>query len=87
MARVSESTAEVPDHVPEEWRTETAQHLLVRTWEALRPLVESAGSERVRYIIVPEVLYDFIYGTLNEDSEWLCPDGYWVTVVFTDDPL
>lgn len=81
------SAIEMPDHVPEEWRTETAQHLLVRTWETLRELIEHAAPERVRYIIVPEVLYDFVYRTLNEDSEWLCPDGYWVTVVFTDDPL
>ena len=84
---MTESTPEIPNHVPEEWRTETAQHLLVRTWETLRPLVEITGSERVRYIIVPEALYDFVFSTLNEDSEWLCPDGYLITVVFTDDPL
>lgn len=84
---MTESTPEIPNHVPEEWCTETAQHLLVRTWETLRPLVELVGSERVRYIIVPETLYDFVRSALDEESEWLCPDGYRIMVMFTDDPL
>lgn len=76
---------EIPDHVPSEWIGETAEHLLVRTWEALTEALRALDGEQVAFIIVPEQVYDMLGGVLDENDQWLCPDGYWVTVLL-DDP-
>lgn len=58
---------------------------LVRTWENMRPMLEMLGGDRVRYLILPEHLYDAIRHELDEDSEWQCPDGYSVMIMYSDD--
>lgn len=77
------SESSVPDHVPTEWIGETGQFLLESTWEQLRQLRERVGIERIRYIVVPENVYDMIKSLLDDD-QWFCPDGYWVTVLVHD---
>lgn len=74
----------VPDYVPAEWITETGQYLLESTWRALLEMGKSQGLDRVRYIIVPEQVYDAVIGALDEEGDWLCPDGYYVAVLVAD---
>lgn len=75
----------VPDHVPPEWLSEIVRGALAQAWENLRPVMESLGGERVRYLVLPEYMYDAIRGELDDDSEWWCPDGYPVLVVYSDE--
>lgn len=74
----------IPDHVPDAWVGETGEYLLASTWEALRELRDHLGIERLHYIVVPESIYDMIRVNLDDEDQWLCPDGYWVTVLVQD---
>lgn len=74
----------VPDHVPVDWVGETAEFMLVETWKTLREMRERANLERIRYIIVPEHIYDMLKTQLDAEDQWLCPEGYWVRVFVAD---
>lgn len=76
----------MPEHVPAAWVADTGRHLLESTWIKVNLVRERLGLGQVRYIIVPENVYDMLVDVLDEDGQWLCPGNYWVTVLATDGP-
>lgn len=74
----------VPDHVPTDWVAATAEFMLAETWKTLRNQRESANLGRIRYIIVPEQIYDMLKTQLDANDRWFCPEGYWVNVFVED---
>lgn len=76
----------VPDHPPTDWTTAIDEFLHESTWRTLTEMREHAGLERIRYVIVPEPIFDAMTTAdmLDEEGRWLCPTEYWVTVLVAD---
>lgn len=74
----------IPDYVPVEWVDQTGEYILVAAYHEIVRIARLNGIDRVRYIIVPEAVYDMVKNLLDDDDNWFGPDGYVLTVLVQD---